>query len=345
VTGGPGDLRTTLAVSAAQLARRVGSLPADSDRVWPNDVLRRPALVDGESAALTRRLRDLTGTSLPTPRVVDDDARWNYWFAPDGRLRTNIADDRDNVLLIKGPRGCGKSTLSLRIERSAYREVTAANLREHIGFSVRQFTDLLLGSQDTFVALDEAAVGGDAADWHTPDAKALKETITTGRWRHNTAAILIPNADDFLKGLRIRQVEFHIDCTHDPKGTAVVSEKNWALKRPLKTGDPGLRTDWRYNPIRWDAFAEDDPLWVEYERLKHAADESRGRRQSAMLHAEETYALGRVAKAAGVHIATVERWVAHGDLAATTLPSGHHRVAESELRRFLERMGRTLPKT
>ena len=294
------DSRTVLAPSAGQLARRVGAGPADGDRVWPNDVLRRPSLLRGEAAILTRRVRDLSGTSLPEPRVIDDDARWAYWFAPDGVLRTNVSEDRDNVLLIKGPRGVGKSTLSMRIERSAYRDITAANLAQHVGFSVREFLDLYLSSRDTYLWLDEGAVGGDAADWHTPDAKALKESITTGRWRHNTIAILHPAADDFLSAIRTRQVEFHIECSHRPKGTAVLSTKNWDLRRRLKTGDPGTRTEWRYNPIRWERFANDDPLWVAYDRLKREADEARGRRQSAILHAEETYAMGRVAKIAGV---------------------------------------------
>jgi excisionase family DNA binding protein len=314
-------------------------LSEDLGRVTPSSALRRRSLADGENTALIRRLRMVTGGSLPEPKVVDDDARWHHWFSPEGVLRTNVAEDRDNVLLIKGPRGVGKSTLSLRIGRSLYHEINASNLKEHVGFSVPQFTDLILQSRDTYVWLDEAAVGGDAADWHTPEAKSLKETVNTMRWRHNTVALLIPNADDFLKAIRVRQVEFHINCTHRPKGRAVVRTKNWDLERPLKTGDLGLRTDWQYNPIRWDPFEPEDPLWLEYTRLKQEADDRRARRQSALLHAEETYTMGRVAKIAGVPDRTLRSWVENGSVAALTLPGGQHRLTESQLQQFLERIG------
>lgn len=307
-------------------------------RLWPLPVSRRPSILDParQANSLLRRFKRIEGMEIPEPKVLDNDAIWAYWFGEDGRLKSNVAEDRDNFIVIKGPTGCGKSTLELRAARTMYpADIQVATLKDHLAFSVQQFHELILKSRDTFVGLDEAAVGGGATDWNSPEARALMETAQTMRWRHITTALLIPNAEDLLAGLRIRRAEFHIRCQHHPKGEAVIREKNWDLDRPLKRGDLGLRTRWPLNPIQWDPFAGDDPLWIEYLRLKQEADDARARRQLVLLQARETYTTGQAAQALGVTSETIRRWVKSGMLPGEALPSGTVRIPSDSLRRLV----------
>jgi excisionase family DNA binding protein len=327
----------------------VGWRPEHHRRVRPEDVKYTPEMLDPLRPAnvLRRIYREVQGTALPRPRIVGDEEKWAYWFGENGRLRRNVDDDRDNFLVIRGPPGCGKSTLALRIAGSMYPGLDASNVKDHFAFSVAQFHQLVLRSEDTFLTLDEAAVGGLSIDWNRPEARALVETAQTMRYRHLTVALLIPNVDDLLASIRVRRAEWHIKCNHDPKGAAVVREKNWELDQPLRRGDLGLRTRWDWNPIHWEPFPDDDPLWVEYLRLKARADDRRTRLQLRELRGREraremvqeraampTLTVAQAASFLKASARSVRRWAEQGRLPAHRLPGGEHRFNLDDIVRF-----------
>jgi hypothetical protein len=309
----------------------------ESELPSPSSVLRRPPSVDDddELGTVLRYARRVAGTDIAEPVAVDADARWAWWFGPEGELRRRISEDRDTVLVIHGPRGCGKSTLSLRIARSLDNSITAATLARHVAFDVPSFLSLHRAARESFVWLDEAVAGAASFDWSSPDGRELVRTLSTGRWRHNTAGLLIPQLEELMKATRGRIADTLISCSNRPKGRAWVRERNRDLWRPLKADDMGLRTDRRYNPVEWDPFEEDDPLYAEYIRLKKVSDDRRSRTAEAGLRAERRYRMGQAARRLGISPRHLLRLITRGDATvAGVTPGGERLVSESELERL-----------
>ena len=62
-----------------------------------------------------------------------------------------------------------------------------------------------------------------------------------------------------------------------------------------------------------------------------------------MVKQEKGYSLGKVAKYCGVTRKTILRWVQEGIIDSFSLPSGHNRVPESALIKFLEKNNIPIP--
>jgi hypothetical protein len=62
-------------------------------------------------------------------------------------------------------------------------------------------------------------------------------------------------------------------------------------------------------------------------------------RSVASDHRTAFVSVGKVALVFGVTPATVRNWISKGYVHALTLPSGHHRISETEVRRLVGAMG------
>ena len=137
-------------------------------------------------------------------------------------LIDRIKNKKDNVILVTGKRGSGKTTLALKIilgfsniqenneyynqeknegkeEKEKYdlQEFTPFDMEKHMCFSKKDLQTLWKEERNSFILADEAIVNSNRRNSMTKANKILMEIATINRKNFNTVFFCIPGIEDF----------------------------------------------------------------------------------------------------------------------------------------------------
>lgn len=139
-------------------------------------------------------------------------------------LLDRIKSKKDNVVLVTGKRGSGKTTLALKLilgfndmlenekyyneeknvlkseeekEKYSLNEFTPFDMEKHMCFSKKELQDLWKGERNAFILADEAIVNSNRRNSMTKANKILMEIATINRKNFNTVFFCIPGIEDF----------------------------------------------------------------------------------------------------------------------------------------------------
>lgn len=218
-------------------------------------------------------LADLYGSGLGAPRHTPESI-WRHWTADVWRDR--VRRDYDNVLVVTGDPGCGKSTLAIQIARALDRRFDLTSLAYRASELLDAIDRMRRGQ---CIIFDEAILGLMGREFATEEARAVVKTLNVTRFLGINTIVCIPNIWDLDVALRGRRTDFWLTCSYDPRGEADVHERSRVV-RYRRDGSLGLYKSRAWSPIRWQPLPP--PLWAEYlaqktNRVKAYLRETRAR--------------------------------------------------------------------
>jgi len=192
-------------------------------------------------------------------------------------LIDRIKNKKDNVVLVTGKRGSGKTTLALKlilgfgnieeneddynkeknslkskeeVEKYNLSEFTPFEMEKHMCFSKKELQTLWKEERNAFILADEAIVNSNRRNSMTKANKILMEVATINRKNFNTLFFCIPGIEDF----DVAMLQYVSHWIHiDDRGLAVV----------LLPNPPSLfgRTSWDIPAMRkiHEKFLEKNP--------------------------------------------------------------------------------------
>jgi hypothetical protein len=200
-------------------------------------------------------------------------------------LLERIMIEKDNVVLITGKRGDGKTTLALklilgyrdmeRVQR-VYNEEKNRNSEEikdyplaefnpfdmeaHMAFRREQLQNLCKTLKRSFILADEAVVNAGRRNAMTRANKMLHEIITINRKNLNTIFFCIPSIEDF--DVSILQYITHWIHVDDrglgiillPHGKSIFGRKNWDVDKMKKIYDKFIEDKPTVNSVPYWLF-------------------------------------------------------------------------------------------
>lgn len=182
-------------------------------------------------------------------------------------LLDRIKNKKDNIVLISGKRGSGKTTLSIKAimgfsdmedtekyynkeknislddsEKIKYTlsEFTPFNMEKHICFSKKELQTLWKEERMSFILADEAVVNANRRNSMTKANKILMEIATINRKNFNTIFFCMPSIEDFdLAILQYITHWVHIDdrglaAVMLPNPPSLFGRKSWDIDRMKK---------------------------------------------------------------------------------------------------------------
>lgn len=189
----------------------------------------------------------------------------SHWV---GLWRDRISQQWHNVIAITGEAGSGKSTLALRLAQDMEPEFDP---RTQVAYSALDMVRLYKTLGKNRVAIyDEAVLGLMSRDYASPDAKELLKVVNIVRAKGVTVLLNIPHLMRLDAGWRDENVRYWIHCSSDPRGIALVHERDPRLRynrRPPPT--LGLYKEPRFNPLTWKSL-EGTTFWNTYQSAKLA---------------------------------------------------------------------------
>ena len=126
-------------------------------------------------------------------------------------MRHNIANGYDNLVVITGPEGSGKSNFAHAL---CHAYDSDFDLQEQYVYNTQDFKELLKKGGDihgTFW-MDEGSNMANNRDWNTTDNKQLVELLEMCRSRGWTLVICIPSMDRLDLYIRQYRVRYWIEC-------------------------------------------------------------------------------------------------------------------------------------
>lgn len=192
---------------------------------------------------------------------------WSQDFVRFGLL-SRVMAEKDNVVLITGKRGDGKTTLALKeilgfrdmerlqtyynkemnlnAEKEEHYELgefTPFNMAEHMAFTRNKLMNLCRDLRKGFILSDEAVVNAGRRNAMTKANKMLHEIITINRKNFNTIFFCLPSVEDFdVSILQYITLWIHIDdrglaVVLVPHGKSIFGRKNWDIDKMKKVYD------------------------------------------------------------------------------------------------------------
>lgn len=180
-------------------------------------------------------------------------------------LIDRILDNKDNIVLITGKRGSGKTTLSIKQimgfsdiqgneeyynhekniskdEKEEYKleNFTPFNMETHMCFSKKELQDLWKNEKMAFILADEAVVNANRRNSMTKANKILMEIVTINRKNYNTIFFCMPSIEDFdLAILQYITHWIHIDergiaAVLLPNPPSLFGRKSWDIDHMKK---------------------------------------------------------------------------------------------------------------
>lgn len=126
-------------------------------------------------------------------------------------MKKNVADNYDNLVVITGHEGSGKSNLAYQICKAFDPEFDVTN--QYV-YSTEDFRDKLRSGEDmrgTFW-MDEGSNMANNRDWNSTDNKQLVELLEMCRSRGWTLVICIPSLDRLDLYIRKYRLRYCIEC-------------------------------------------------------------------------------------------------------------------------------------
>ncbi len=194
-------------------------------------------------------------------------------------LIDRIMIKKDNLVLITGKRGDGKTTMALKIilglsniekleeyynlevnkelEKKKEFKLThlqAFDLEHDMAFTRKDLQDLCKENRNGFILADEAIVNAARRNSMTKANKILHEVLTINRKNANTIFFCLPSIEDFdISILQYVTHWIHIDdrglgCIMLPEAKSIFGKKTWDIDRMKKIYDkflednPGLQS-------------------------------------------------------------------------------------------------------
>lgn len=206
---------------------------------------------------------------------------YDYFAIQAANVKAKLAEDWDYLTVTTGYEGSGKSTLALKWGLLTDSSRAGFSARK-VAADVDRFLHLLEEVEDgSALVLDEGALGGMAAEHMTEVNRALVKATTVVRARNFSLAVVIPHKRLLTMYLR----EHRVRCWWD-----VVRRGEVIAHFPTRNRYSDDPTWWeRTYRHRYDPIPEDDPLWVEYLKVKAAG------RAKALAREEKPTAGGRAA--------------------------------------------------
>ena len=181
----------------------------------------------------------------PSPRVLTPKEVWDHWVVDVWKRR--IEHDYDNVIVITGDPGCGKSSLAIQIARAMDRRFDLSSLAYRASELLDAIDRMKRGQ---CIVFDEAILGLLGREFATEEARAIVKTLNVTRFLGLNTIVCIPNIWDLDAALRGRRTDFWLTCSYDPRGSAVVHERARSVRYEYDRS-LGLYRDEAWSPIRW----------------------------------------------------------------------------------------------
>lgn len=182
------------------------------------------------------------------------------WESFVGLLRGRVRADFDNVLVVDGEEGVGKSTFALTLARSL------TDGRFDPSQVVYNFEDwervVDLSKRGNVYLLDEGGNLGFSRDHSTGENKRLVKILMVARQVNPTLILCIPNFRWLDVYLREHRAHFRVHI--ERRGVAIVQERvtDW------HAGNVWFEDHYKFY---FDPFPGDDPFWKAYLGRKRAA--------------------------------------------------------------------------
>ena len=175
-----------------------------------------------------------------------------------------VAHTWDQVSLITGREGCGKSALGLHIGRGLDPDLSV----EQIAFTQQQFKNLVQETKPGgVVIMDEAAEAMFAHEWMERGQRELVKAFLTFRAKRLKTILILPHQMLLNKQLRERRVFWWIDVY-----AKALDERGYAQIRKAPLRENPWITDIFWNgefTLRFPSFeGADKKFWGEYEKFK-----------------------------------------------------------------------------
>lgn len=193
--------------------------------------------------------------------------------------------EKDNIVLITGARGSGKTSYSLRMitgfdnfrkieeyynkeaninkkEKILYKleNYTSFVMEEHMAFQRKELQELCRSIKRGFVLADEAIVNVARRNAMSKANKILHEILTINRKNFNTIFFCLPSVEDFdISILQYITIWVHIDsrglgCVMLPNAKSIFGRKTWDIDKMKKTYDKFLEENPRATQVPYWLF-------------------------------------------------------------------------------------------
>ncbi len=225
------------------------------------------------SNMVSRRLRELTGSVLPTSVPVDDAGIAEYWV--DYHV-DRILDKKDTVVVVDGEPGEGKSTFTLwmasRVRRKLGQLMGTARTLDLDNDVVYRLSTLVhrvyLSSREnpSVIVADEGVLVGAQGTSGMSDAGAiLDRVLSVGRIQACTIFVLHPSVWGLASFVRARRAKVFFHVEHRGLSTAFTLKSAMEFTPPRQLPFKKARKPWAR--IKWGSL-ESDPIWDLYEPNK-----------------------------------------------------------------------------
>jgi hypothetical protein len=243
--------------------------PTDSGRVYVGHATERERF--------DRRVEGIIYGERRVPReVVTPERIRRFWW---DEIRDRLRQDKDAVIVVWGPPGSGKSTMTMDALRHVDPTFTPNTLAERVAMAPEQVPSLYRHAPRYGAAwIDEGGSAGLlATDTFNADQKKLVELINIIRGKNVALFICLPDPGDLAKSFRARRADYRIECEEiAPGGTGRAWVGRRVRQRKFFLDDGrwlGFSDDETFNPITWpDYRTSTDPtaraFWDAYAPLK-----------------------------------------------------------------------------
>lgn len=185
-----------------------------------------------------------------------------------GKLfRANLASDGQNVIVIEGQPGSGKSTLGIHLARAIQKDWSLES--GYIYDEKDLIRKMKLNSTNQVFLFDEASLALNSRDSMTKSSRNILAILDTCRSRHNSIIFVLPAFDDLNKSVRDRLAQCRIYCCN--KDDNVIA--GYSSRGLFRVYFPrhGIFQDTYWQSIGMGVFARlDEDTQTDYTRVKQS---------------------------------------------------------------------------
>lgn len=125
-------------------------------------------------------------------------------------FRSNLSSDGQNIIVIEGQPGSGKSTLGITLARAIQKDWSLET--GYIYDEKDLIRKMKINSTNQTFLFDEASLALNSRDSMTKSSRNILAILDTCRSRHNSLIFVLPSFDDLNKSVRDRLCQCRIFC-------------------------------------------------------------------------------------------------------------------------------------